>query len=378
MIDIKKVHPGLTYLSSLLTLLNNEIINLASESQVFAPHKNLIKAATSALRNNYNQCNNLDGYLPLREKISEHIQNEYSHIYHPEKEITITAGISQAIATAIAAFVRDGDEVILFEPAFYSYSLMITANGGRPVYIPMKQPDFHIDWDEVQKQITSRTKMIIINTPHFPTGAVFSAEDMEKLTKILAGSKIIILSDESFGQIVFEGYEHQSIARFPKLAGRSIIVASFGKALHVDGWEIGYYLAPAKISEELRKFQHPQILSVNAPLQMALAEFLAEPADYSEIAKKFEAKRDILVYGLKHSNFVVCPSKGTYFLILNYSSVSEVRDLDFCKNLFDNQKIAAMPLSYFYHDLIDQKHLRICFAQSDETLFKAVDILKQL
>jgi methionine aminotransferase len=378
MIDIKKVHPGLTYLSSLSTLLNNEIVNLTRESQAFTPHKELVQAATIALRNNYNQCSDLNGYLPLREKISQHVQNEYTHIYNPEKEITITAGTSQAIATAIAAIVRDGDEIILFEPAFYSYSLMITANGGRPVYIPMKQPDFHIDWDEVQKQITSRTKMIIINTPHFPTGAAFSAEDMEKLTKILAGSKIIILSDETFGQIIFEGYEHQSIARFPKLAGRSIIVSSFGKALHVDGWEIGYYLAPAKISEELRKFQHPQILSVNAPLQVALAEFLSEPVDYPDIAKKFEAKRDILVNGLKHSNFVVCPSKGSYFLILNYSSVSDARDQDFCKNLFDNQKIAAMPLSYFYHDLIDQKNICICFAQSDETLFKAVDIFKQL
>jgi methionine transaminase len=375
MIDIKKTHPGLSYLSNLLSY--DEIINLASESQTFAPHKNLIKAATNALIHN-NQCTDLDGYLPLREKISQYIQGAYTYAYKPLEEITITAGTTQALTTAIAAFVRDGDEVILFEPAFYSYGLMIMANGGRPVYIPMKQPDFHIDWDEVQKRITSRTKMIIINTPHFPTGAIFSAEDMEKLNKILAGSKIVILSDESFGQIIFEDYEHQSIARFPKLAGRSIIVSSFGKALHTEGWEIGYCLAPAKISAELRKFQHLQIQTVNTPLQVALNEYLRDPSVFQEVNKKFQAKRDIVVNGLKHSNFAICPSKGTYFLILNYASISEEKDVDFCNHLLEKHKIAVMPLSYFYHDLSDQKNVRICFAKADETLQKAVEILKSL
>jgi len=377
MIDIKKIHPGITYLNNLSNLLNDQIIDLACEGNIFTAPGQLIKAASKSLGENYNRCH-LNGLFSLRERIAEFIQKEYTYAYNPAEEITITAGTSQAIATAISTFIREGDEVILFEPAFYSYDSLVMANGGRPVYIQKKQPDFQIDWAEVQKGITSRTKMIIVNSPNCPSGSILSVADMDKLAKIVNGTKIIILSDETFGQVVFEGYEHQSIARFPKLASRSLIISSFGKALQIDGWEIGYCLAPAKISADFRKIHHLQTFSVNAPLQFALAEFLAGYIFDDKVSRLLQAKRDILVNGLKKSKFTIHPANGTSFQILNYAAISEDKDVDFCNYLLENKNIAVMPLSYFYHDLLDQKCIRLCFAKSDETLNKAVEIFNQL
>jgi methionine transaminase len=378
MIDIKRNNPGITYLNSLQSSLKNEALDLASENQDFTPNKKLIENAVKSVKNNYNQCNDLNGYLSLRETIGKIVQKEYTYSYDPDEEITVTAGTSQAIATAISAFVHEGDEVILFEPAYYSYELMILANGGRPIYVQMKQPDFHIDWVDVQKVITSRTKMIIINSPHHPSGSILTAGDMEKLTKVVNGTKIIILSDESFHQLVFEGYEHQSVARFPKLAERSVIISSFEKALHIEGWKIGHCLAPAKISADFRKIHQLQVASVNAPLQIALAEFLNQYNMPDNVAQDYQTKRDIIVNGLKRSKFSFSPAKGSYFQILNYSDASEYKDIEFCKYLSDKYKIELMPLSFFFHDLTDLKSIRLCFAKADETLHKAVDILSQL
>jgi len=376
MIDIKKIHPGITYLNNLPNLLSDQI-NLASESDIFSPDKQLIKAALKAFGENNNHCP-LNGLYALREKISQFIQQEYTYVYNPEDEITITPGTSQAIATAISTFIHEGDEVILFEPAYYSYDSLVMANGGRPIYVQRKHPDFQVDWDEVQKGITGRTKMIIINSPNYSSGSILSVADMDKLAKIVNGTKIIILSDESFGQVVFEGYEHQSIARFPKLASRSLIVSSFGKSLQIDGWEIGYCLAPAKISADFRKMQHLQTFSVNTPLQIAISEYLREHNFNDDVAKQLQSKRDILVKGLKKSKFTLSPAKGSYFQILNYIAISDDKDVEFCNYLFESKKIAVMPLSFFYHDLFDQKCIRLCFANSDETLHKTVEILNQL
>jgi methionine transaminase len=378
MIDIKKIHPGITYLNNLSSLVNKEIVNLASENTDLMPHKKLIKAAQKAIAGKHNQYTDLNGYLPLREKVSQFIQKEYTYAYNPDEEVTITAGSSQAITSAISAFIREGDEVILFEPAFYSYDLIIMANGGRPVYIPLKRPEFYTDWSEVQKVINSRTKMIIINSPHYPTGSILSAGDMEKLAKIIHGTKIVLLSDESFNQIVYEGYEHQSVARYPKIAENALIFSSFGKVLHTEGWKLGYCLAPSKLSASFRKVHHLQTFAVNTPFQVAIAEVLSDPDMTSEVAKTYQAKRDMVINGLKNSRFKITPSKGTYFQLLNYGGISDEKEVEFSHHLLENQKIAVMPLSFFYHDLIDQKFVRLCFARTEETLTRAIDILNRL
>jgi len=378
MFDIKKIHPGITYLNHLPSASNPDIISLAGERTDLLPHKKLIKAAQNAIAHGHNQYENVNGYWPLREKISKFIKEEYTYTYDPEEEVTITAGSSQAITAAISTFIREGDEVILFEPAFYSYDLIVMANGGRPVYVQMKQPDYHIEWEEVQKRINARTKMIIINNPHYPTGSILSSADMEKLGRIVIGANIIVLSDESFNQVVYEGYEHQSIARFPKLAEHSMIFSSFGKALHIEGWKLGYCLAPDKLSSSFRKVHHLQTFSVNTPLQVAISEIISNPEVYADVIPIYQAKRDLLVNGLKRSKFKVTPSRGTYFQILNFSEISDRKDTDFCNYLIESHKIEVMPLSYFYHDLIDQKCIRLCFAKKDETLNKAVDIFNRL
>ncbi|MDP4207194.1 MAG: aminotransferase class I/II-fold pyridoxal phosphate-dependent enzyme [Bacteroidota bacterium] len=378
MTNIKRNHPGIAYLSGLSELGYSDFINLANEDTDLLPSGKLLKAATHALTKGFNNYTDLNGYLQLRKNISQFVMKEFAYTYDAHSEITITAGISQAVSTAISSLIREGDEVIIFEPAFYVYDLMIMANGGRPVYIQLKQPDFHIDWDEVQKVINSRTKMIIINSPNFPTGSVFSVTDMEKLAKIINGTKIIILSDESFHQIVFDGIEHLSVARFPKVAEQTMIISSFGKALHVEGWKLAYCLAPAKIMADFRKLHNVLSYSVNAPLQVALSSVLEDDEIFKGIVEKFQAKRDLLLDGLKDTKFKFTPSKGTYFQVLNYSDVFDGKEGDFCNYLLETKKLALMPLSYYFHDLIDQKCVRVCFGKSDETLKKAIEILNSL
>ena len=373
MIDIKKIHPGINYFDKLSAYSGNGYINIANTS--LQPDAKIISALAKSFKSGLNLYTGLDGYLPLRQIITSLIEKNYTYSFNPETEITITAGASQAIAIAISAFIKEGDEAIIFEPSYYTYGSLVQANGGRPLYIRLKQPDFHIDWDEVQKGINSRTKLILINSPHNPSGSILSAHDMERLSRIVNGTNIIVVSDESFENIIFDNYEHQSVARFPKLAERSLIISSFGKSLHTEGWKLGYCAAPAKISADFRKFHHFMSFSVNAPMQTAIYDILSQPELIQNISAQLQAKRDLLLNGLKKSRFRITPSHGTYYQLLNYCEISNVKDMEFAQELLDKHKLVVFPLSYFYHDLADLKFIRICFAQPDDLLKKAIEIL---
>ena len=378
MIDIKKENPGIAFLNQLFPLPDEQVLQLAEKSSELGPHSEFIEIVTKAFSANCHNYSHLNGYLPLREKIADFIEERYRQKYSPKFEITITAGATQAIAAAIACSVKDSDEVIIFEPSFYTYSSMVMAAGGRPIYVPMKYPNFHIDWDEVQKVISTRTKLIIINSPHNPTGTILTTNDMERLAKIVNGTNISILSDESFNNMLFDGYEHQSIAQYPKLAERSFLISSLGKFFGVEGWKIGYCVAPAKMMDDFRRFEHVLSFSVNTPIQIALTEFFDKRDIYQSLAGEYQKKRDFLLSSLQNSRFKMIPALGGYFQLLNFGEISDEKDTEFVQRLLIENKVAVFPLSCFYHDATDASYMRICIAQTDETLAKAAEILSRL
>ena len=275
-------------------------------------------------------------------------------------------------------FIQEGDEVIVFEPAYDCYVPAIELSGGKPVYIQMKQPDFHIDWNEVQKMVNPKTKLIILNSPHNPTGSILTAQDMKRLEKIVAGTDIVILSDEVYENMVFDGLEHQSIARFPQLAERAMIVFSFGKTFHVTGWRVGYCIAPAKLMNEFRKVHQYLMYTVNAPIQYALTEFLNDPSEYLSVAPLFQEKRDYFQQLIKPSRFKLLPCRGTYFQTVDYSAISDERDRAFAERLIKEFGVASIPVSSFNHDKADHKILRFCFAKNKHTLEQAAERLMKV
>ncbi|MBN2682122.1 MAG: methionine aminotransferase [Bacteroidales bacterium] len=353
-------------------------INLSQGFPDFEVSAELIELINKHMKAGKNQYAPMPGIMPLREIIAEKTYNLYSLKYNPETEITVTAGGTQAIYTAITSIVREDDEVIVFEPSYDCYLPAIELNGGRPIFIQLKQPDYSIDWNEVQKAISSRTKMIIINSPHNPTGSIMTAFDLEKLSKITAGSNIVILSDEVYEHILFDGYEHQSVARFPKLAERSFIVSSFGKTFHATGWKMGYCVAPAVLMAEFRKVHQFLVFSVNTAIQYALAEFLQNENNYKGLEKFYQEKRDYFAKLLKGSRFGLKPASGTYFQLLDYSKISEEKEIAFAEYLTKKVGVASIPVSVFYHKTFDNKVLRFCFAKSNETLEKAAEKLIKL
>ena len=350
-------------------------INLSQGFPDFAVSKELIGLVKKYMGMGFNQYAPLQGVSALREVISEKVEKMYSARYDPEKEINITAGATQAIYTAITALIKEGDEVIVFEPAYDCYVPAIKLNGGVPIFIQMKPDDFHIDWNEVHKVINQRTKMIMINTPHNPTGTILTAADMQKLEKLTKGTDIIILSDEVYEHIIFDNYEHQSVARFPKLAERSIIVYSFGKTFHATGWKIGYCLAPENIMNEFRKVHQWVVFTCNTPIQYALAEFLKNESNYQTLNKLYQKKRNYFKTLLNGSRFKLTPASGSYFQLLDYSGISNEKDTEYAIKLTKEHGVASIPVSVFYHKPVDNKILRFCFAKEEKTLEKAAKLL---
>ncbi len=353
--------------------------NLAVDYPDFGCPEDLISLVNKYMKKGYNHYSPSEGIMPLREQVAKTVKANYSYSYDPQNQVTITAGAAQALFTSISCLIEDGDEVVIIEPVNRNYIPAIERNGGKAVFVQMKHPGFYIDWEEVQKLITGKTRVIIISTPHDPTGTIFTSQDMEKLLKIINGTKITVLSDEVFERIIFEKYEHQSVARFPKLAEKSIIVSSFGKILNNTGWKIGHCLASSKLTQKFRKVQQFQISSVNTPIQYALAEYLEKSKDvmYST-GEYYQQKRDMFNNKIKNSGFKVLPAKGTFFEILNFKEISEnEKDVDFAVKMVKDYGIATAPLSVFYHDKVDNKNLRINFAKSEEVLEKAAEqILK--
>jgi methionine aminotransferase len=336
----------------------------------------LADMAATYIRSGYNNYAPHEGISELREVISARVAELYNHNYNPETEITITAGHVQAIMTAISATIKDEDEVILFEPAYESYAPAISLNGGRPVYVAMKQPNFHIDWEEVRKMVTSKTRMIIINSPHNPTGAVLSDSDLVQLQHLTNGTNIVILSDEVFESIVFDNNTHQSVARYEKLASRSFVVSSFGPVFNINGWGLAYILAPEKLMNDFRRIQQFQIYNVNTPLQYALSEYLRTEDSKNDVSEMYQGKRNYFNRLLGDSLFKVIPSQGSYFEILDYSKISDESDTDFTFRLASEYGVGVIPVSAFLHEKNKLKMVRICFAKNNETLEKAAERLR--
>ena len=325
-----------------------------------------------------NQYPPMAGVLELRAAIAQKVHALYGATYDVEHEITVTPGATYAIFTAIATLIHPGDEVIVFEPAYDSYVPAIEVQGGKAVYLGLKFPDYHVDWNEVRRAISARTRMIIINTPNNPTASVFTADDMRALDALTRGTDIVILSDEVYEHVVFDGARHESAARYPGLAERSIVVSSFGKTYHVTGWKMGYCLAPRELMSEFRKVHQFNAFTCNTPVQYALAEFMQYPEHYLELAAFYQKKRDYFRDRLRESRFTLLPSDGTFFQSACYDSITDEKDSDFAIRLTREHGIAAIPLSAFYRQPPPQKVLRFCFAKKEETLFKGTEILRRI
>ncbi|WP_298526736.1 methionine aminotransferase [uncultured Christiangramia sp.] len=355
-----------------------DAINLSQGFPNFETDRKLKELVTKAMRDGHNQYPPDAGVLELREMISQKFNDLYGRYYKPETEITITSGATEALYNSITAFVQKDDEVIVLKPAYDSYEPTIQLAGGIPVQIQLKGSDYKVDWEEVASAITNRTRMIIINTPHNPTGTILSEEDMLKLQDLLKNTKIILLSDEVYQHLIFDGKLHHSASRFPELSTRSIICGSFGKTFHNTGWKTGYCVAPEELMKEIRKIHELTTFSVNHPMQRAYAEYLKQPDHYLDLAGFYQEKRDTFLELISGSKFRSTPSKGTYFQLLDFSEITTEKDTDFAERLVKEHQLAAIPVSVFNIDEKDHSQLRFCFAKTNDTLEKAAEILCSL
>ena len=325
-----------------------------------------------------NQYPPMAGVPALREIIAEKSAALYGTSYDPEHEVTVVPGATYGIFTAVSAFVRPGDEVIVFEPAYDSYVPAIEVNGGKPVFVRLKYPDYSIDWQAVARAITPKTRMLIINTPNNPTASVFSAEDMRSLEGLLRDTNIVVISDEVYEHLVYDGGRHESVSRFRGLAERSFVVSSFGKTYSVTGWKMGYVLAPKELMAEFRKVHQFNVFVANGPLQHVLAEHMKNRDAYLALGDFYQRKRDFFLDQLQGSRFRPLPSRGTFFQNLAYEAITDEKDSDLAVRLTKEKGVAAIPLSVFYHDRHCDRVLRFCFAKSEATLARGAAILRSL
>ena len=350
-------------------------INLSQGFPDFDCAKELRDLVTKYINAGLNQYPPSTGIPRLRERIAEKAESLYGAKYDPEHEVTVVPGATYGIFSAIAALVRPGDEVIMFEPTYDSYIPSVEVNGGVPVCVQLRYPDYSIDWNEVQRAITPKTRAILINTPNNPTASVFSGEDMRMLEGMLRGTGIVVISDEVYEHLVYDGHQHQSVTRYPGLAERSFAISSFGKTYHVTGWKMGYVLAPKELMAEFRKVHQYNVFVTNGPLQYALAEFMENPEAYLSLAAFYQKKRDFFLQGVRGSRFKPLPSRGTFFQNLAYDAISDEKDTDLAVRLTKEKGIASIPVSVFYRQPPPHKVLRFCFAKSEETLARGAEIL---
>lgn len=370
---------GTTIFSTMSKLAKkHNAINLSQGFPDFGSDQKLIDLVNNAMNSGYNQYAPMAGNLELREAISKKMEILYQSSYHPENEITITAGATQAIFTIINTFVKPKDEVIIFKPAYDSYQPSIELNGGKVIPIQLETPNFSIDWNNVKHQVNGNTKMIIINTPHNPSGMVFSQNDMLQLQSITKDTNIVVLSDEVYEHMIYDDEKHQSVCLFPDLKSRSFVVASFCKTFHNTGWRVGYCCAPKELMDMFMQIHQFNVFCVHHPTQKGIADYLQEPKHYLRLSEFYQKKRDLFLNLIKDSKFNFKPSKGTYFQILDYSEITEEYDLDYAKRLTIKSRLASIPLSVFNENNLDNKVLRFCFAKKDDTLKQAAEILSNI
>ena len=378
-ITSKLPHVGTTIFTVMSKLAaDHKAINLSQGFPDFDCAPELRALFCKYINAGLNQYPPMAGIMGLREALAEKMQSLYGAIYDPEYEITVTPGATYAIFTAVTAFVGPGDEVILFEPAYDSYGPAVEVNGGKPVYVQMRYPDYSIDWEAVKNAITPKTRMMILNTPNNPTAGVLSGEDLRMLESLLRDTDIIIASDEVYEHLIYDGYQHQSVARYPGLAERSFVVNSFGKTYAVTGWKMGYAMAPKNLMLEFRKVHQFNAFVSNGPVQYAFADYLKHKDAYLSLAAFYQQKRDFFLEGLKGSRFKPLPSRGTFFQNLDYSAISDERDTDLAIRLTKEHGIASIPVSVFYREPPAHRVLRFCFAKSEETLAKGAAILRKI
>ncbi|WP_304304236.1 pyridoxal phosphate-dependent aminotransferase [Pseudacidovorax intermedius] len=365
-----------TVMSALAT--EHGAVNLGQGFPDFGCDPKLLDAVTTAMEAGHNQYPPMTGVPLLRERIAAKIEALYGRRYDAGSEITVTAGATQAIITAILALVRPGDEVIVLEPCYDSYVPNIELAGGVVVRVPLVPGSFRPDFDRIAAALTPRTRAILINTPHNPSGTVWTADEMRQLEDLLAPTDVFLISDEVYEHMVYDGALHQSVARFPGLAARSLIVSSFGKTYHVTGWKVGYVAAPAVLTAEFRKVHQFNVFTVNTPMQHALAHYMADAAPYLDLPAFYQRKRDLFAEGLARTRLRLLPSEGSYFQCVDISAVSDLSEADFCQWLTREIGVAAIPLSAFYGDGFDQRVVRFCYAKRDETLRDALTRLAKL
>lgn len=353
-------------------------INLSQGFPDFNCHEELIDLVDYYMRRGFNQYAPMQGIPVLRQKISEKIYGLYGHKYDPETELNITAGATQAIYTVASAIIKPGDEVILFEPAYDSYSPSVKINGGIPVFVPLNKTDFSIDWDKLKKAVTDKTKMIFLNSPHNPTGSVINETDIKNFEDILRNKNIFILSDEVYEHIVFDDKKHISISGSRELSKKAFVISSFGKTYHTTGWKLGYCAAPAGLMREFRKVHQFIVFAVNTPIQHAYAEYLDNESHYMNLNYFYEQKRNLFIKHLTKSKWDIKPASGTYFQLLGYSQITDMNDMEFAEKLTKEAGIATIPLSPFYNDKRSEGLLRVCFAKKDEVLEEAANILSNI
>ncbi|MDH4058653.1 MAG: methionine aminotransferase [Cyclobacteriaceae bacterium] len=352
-------------------------INLSQGFPDFEVSPELIELINQQMKAGHNQYAPMPGVPALRNVIADVVRQSYGRSLDPNEEVTITAGGTEAIFATITGLVNQGDEVILFDPSYDCYDPAIRLNGGIPVAINLEPPDFTIDWELVKSKISSRTRMIIINTPHNPSGAILSEEDLKILEMLALHHGLVVLSDEVYERIIFDQLSHQSVLRFPGLASQSVAIFSFGKTFHATGWKIGYAIAPKLLTNEIRKAHQFITFSVNTPVQLALAAYMAEPSHYLNIASFYQQKRDYFLDQIKGSSFQPMACRGSYFQLLSYQGISDKGDFEMATWLTREYKLASIPVSVFYKDKSDHHLLRFCFAKGEDTLSKAAAILNQ-
>lgn len=365
-----------TVMSSLA--VRHKAVNLGQGFPDFPMDPRLLDLVNQSMRDGNNQYIHMNGLPVLREVLSDKIFSLYGNRVNAETDITVTPGATYAIYTAFTAMLRPGDEVILFEPSYDSYIPNIEINGAVPITIPLEFPDYSINWETVRSKVSPRTRAIIFNTPHNPTGRVFTEEDVKQLRSIVEGTSIMLISDEVYEHLIFDGKPHLSMLRYPDLFERSFVCFSFGKVFHCTGWKMGYCVGPESLMKEFRKVHQFNCFTSNSPVQFAFAQYMMNPETYLEPSRLMQSKRDYFTRIMAQTRFTPLPTSGSYFQLYRYDHISDEPEIDFAKRLTAEQGVATIPVSAFYKKPVDNKVLRFCFAKKESTLDEAVERLKKV